>query len=62
MQRRDKGVDGLAPDVEAFNGACEHDGAESGIFTCFEDRVTRPIRDVAAGGGVASLIGRSQHG
>lgn len=38
-------------DVQAFNGARQQAGAELGIFTCFEDRVTRKMRDAAASTG-----------
>ena len=40
-----------APDVQAFNGARQQAGADMGIFTCFEDRVTSPMRDAAASTG-----------
>ncbi len=35
-------------DVQAFNGARQQAGADIGIFTCFEDRVTPRMRDAAA--------------
>ena len=35
-------------DVQAFNGARQQVGADLGVFTCFEDRVTRGMRDAAA--------------
>ena len=35
-------------DVQAFNGARQQAGADLGIFTCFEDRVTPRMRDAAA--------------
>ena len=37
--------------VQAFNGARLQAGADLGIFTCFEDRVTTGMRDAAAGAG-----------
>ena len=38
-------------DVQAFNGARQEAGADLGIFTCFEDRVTQRMRDAAASTG-----------
>ena len=38
-------------DVQAFNGARQQVGADLGIFTCFNDRVTRGMRDAAASTG-----------
>ncbi len=38
-------------DVQAFNGARQQAGADLGIFTCFEDRVTSNMRDAAASAG-----------
>ena len=38
-------------DVQAFNGARQQVGADLGIFTCFEDRVTTGMRDAAASAG-----------
>ena len=38
-------------DVQAFNHARQQFNAELGIFTCFEDRVTQGMRDVAASAG-----------
>ena len=38
-------------DVQAFNGARQEAGADIGIFTCFEDRVTQRMRDAAASAG-----------
>lgn len=38
-------------DVQAFNGARQEAGADLGIFTCFENRVTRRMRDAAASAG-----------
>ena len=38
-------------DVQAFNGARQQAGADMGIFTCFEDRVTNGMRDAAASTG-----------
>ena len=38
-------------DVQAFNGARQQAGADLGIFTCFEDRVTQGMRDAAASAG-----------
>ena len=35
-------------DVQAFNGARQQAGADLGIFTCFENRVTQGMRDAAA--------------
>ena len=37
--------------VQAFNGARQQAGADLGIFTCFEDRVTTGMRDAAASAG-----------
>ena len=37
--------------VQAFNGARQQAGADLGIFTCFEDRVTPKMRDAAASAG-----------
>ena len=37
--------------VQAFDGARREAGAELGIFTCFEDRVTQGMRDAAASTG-----------
>ncbi len=34
-------------DVQAFNGARQQAGADLGIFTCFEDRVTANMRNAA---------------
>ena len=38
-------------DVQAFNGARQQAGADLGIFTCFNDRVTPRMRDAAASTG-----------
>ena len=38
-------------DVQAFNGARQQAGADLGIFTCFDDRVTSGMRDAAASAG-----------
>ncbi len=38
-------------DVQAFNGARQQAGADLGIFTCFEDRVTHGMRDAAVNAG-----------
>ena len=38
-------------DVQAFNGARQQAGADLGIFTCFEDRVTSRMRDAAVSAG-----------
>ena len=38
-------------DVQAFNGARQQAGADLGIFTCFDDRVTPRMRDAAASAG-----------
>ena len=37
--------------VQAFNGARQQAGADLGIFTCFEDRVTVGMRNAAASAG-----------
>ena len=38
--------------VQAFNGARQQAGADLGIFTCFEDRVTTNMRNAAVGAGL----------
>lgn len=38
-------------DVQAFNGARQQAGADLGIFTCFEDRVTHNMRNAAVSAG-----------
>ena len=38
-------------DVQAFNGAGQQAGADLGIFTCFQDRVTHNMRDAAVSAG-----------
>ena len=38
-------------DVQAFNGARQQAGADLGIFTCFEDRVTHNMRNAAVSTG-----------
>ena len=43
---------GTSPgDVQAFNGARQQAGADMGVFTCFEDRVTPRMRDAAVSTG-----------
>ena len=43
---------GTSPgDVQAFNGARQQAGADLGVFTCFEDRVTPRMRDAAVSAG-----------
>ena len=37
--------------VQAFNGARQQAGADIGIFTCFEERVTRGMRNAAVHAG-----------
>jgi len=37
--------------IQAFNGARQQAGADLGIFTCLEDRVTQGMRDTAASTG-----------
>lgn len=46
-----KGGNTKPADVQAFNGARQQAGAHLGVFTCFEDRVTRGMRDTAANTG-----------
>ena len=38
-------------DVQAFNGARQQAGADLGIFTCFEDRVTSAMKNAAVSAG-----------
>ena len=38
-------------DVQAFNGARQQAGADLGIFTCFDERVTPGMRNAAASTG-----------
>lgn len=38
-------------DVQAFNGARQQAGADLGIFTCFNEKVTQRMRDAAASTG-----------
>ena len=38
-------------DVQAFNGARQQAGADLGIFTCFDERVTPRMKDAAASAG-----------
>ena len=38
-------------DVQAFNGARQQAGADLGIFTCFDDRVTTRMREAAVSAG-----------
>ena len=47
-------------DVQAFNGARQQAGADLGIFTCFEDRVTSRMRDAAASTGQFMDVQRVQ--
>ena len=47
-------------DVQAFNGARQQAGADLGIFTCFEERVTARMRDAAASTGRFMEIPRVQ--
>ena len=43
---------GTSPgDVQAFNGARQQAGADLGVFTCFEERVTTNMRNAAASTG-----------
>ena len=43
---------GTSPgDVQAFNGARQQAGADLGVFTCFEERVTPRMRDAAVSAG-----------
>ena len=43
---------GTSPgDVQAFNGARQQAGADLGMFTCFEERVTTNMRNAAASAG-----------
>ena len=43
---------GTSPgDVQAFNGARQQAGADLGIFTCFDERVTPRMKDVAVSAG-----------
>ena len=37
--------------IQAFNGARQQAGADLGIFTCFDDRVTTGMRNAAANAG-----------
>ena len=46
-----KGGDTGRGHVQAFEGARREAGADLGIFTCFEDRVTQGMRDAAASTG-----------
>ena len=38
--------------IQAFNGARQQAGADLGIFTCFEERVTTGMRNAAVGAGL----------
>ena len=38
--------------IQAFNGARQQANADMGVFTCFEERVTHGMRDVAANAGM----------
>ena len=38
-------------DIQAFNGARQQAGADLGIFTCFDDRVTTGMKNAAASAG-----------
>ena len=40
-----------AADMQAFAGAMRQAGADMGIFVCFADRVTGPMKDAAASAG-----------
>ena len=42
--------------VQAFNGARQQAGADLGIFTCFEDRVTDGMRNAAVNTGVFMAV------
>ena len=46
-----KGGSTKPADVQAFNGARQQAGADLGIFTCFEDRVTTGMRNAAVNTG-----------
>ena len=46
-----KGGDTGPGDVLAFNNARQQAKADLGVFTCFEDRVTPPMRTAAASAG-----------
>ena len=46
--------------VQAFNGARQQAGADLGIFTCFEGRVTSAMRDAAASAGRFMEVPRVQ--
>lgn len=44
--------EGASPgDVQVFNGARQQAGADMGIFTCFENRVTPRMKDATASSG-----------
>lgn len=46
------GMSGLGPmDVRAFNGARQQANADMGVFTCFEEKVTKGMRDAAVNAG-----------
>jgi len=47
-------------DVQAFNGARKQAGADLGIFTCFEDKVTQGMKDTAASTGRFMEVPRVQ--
>ena len=47
-------------DVQAFNGARQQAGADLGIFTCFEDRVTANMRNAAVSAGRFMEVPRVQ--
>ena len=46
--------------VQAFNGARQQAGADLGIFTCFDHRVTSAMRDAAASAGRFMEVPRVQ--
>ena len=46
--------------VQAFNGARQQAGADLGIFTCFDNRVTSAMRDAAASAGRFMEVPRVQ--
>ena len=46
-----KGGNTSPGDVQAFNGARQQAGADLGIFTCFQDRVTTGMRSAAVNAG-----------
>lgn len=46
--------------IQAFNGARQQAGADLGIFTCFDERVTQGMRDTAASAGRFMEVPRVQ--